>query len=110
VVHVLYISFPASRSRPLRQTGELEPSKKKDLIISRKRRENHTKPFERRLLEYRYYGEERKKETGTHVHNDPRPGKGKKREINERPSKLIKRWREGQRVMYDMVVGGIDKR
>jgi hypothetical protein len=36
--HVLYIAFAASRSRPLRQTGELEPSKKKDLIISRMRR------------------------------------------------------------------------
>jgi hypothetical protein len=39
---------------------------------------------------------ERKKETGTHVHNEPAAWKrkerrGKKKEKNERPSKLIKR-------------------
>jgi hypothetical protein len=102
------ICFSASRSRPLRQTEEPEPSKKKDLIISsreKKKVKNHTKPFHKEgYAEYRYYDEKRKKETGTHVHNDPRPGKEKKVK-RERPSKLIKRRREGPRGMYDMIVG-----
>jgi hypothetical protein len=81
----------------------LKPSKKKDLIISRerkreeRRRKDHTKalPKDGGLATgvYRYYDgkkERRKKEMGTHVHNEPAAWKrkDKERKKSERPSKF----------------------
>jgi len=54
--------------------------------------------------------EKKKRKKRAHMYKMTRGLEKKRERKNERPSKLIKRKREEQRGIHDMITGGIDKR